>query len=95
MIAIRLSCTLGLAHMFVLDDFVVGTWNSVNVIPIHKVLSILSSLFIVRVQMLTVYVIRVECSIIDFLGWFKNLILGNLLQANQILILGLIVHVSR
>lgn len=81
--------------MFVLDDFVVGTWNSVNVIPIHKVLSILSSLFIVRVQMLTVYVIRVECSIIDFLGWFKNLILGNLLQANQILILGLIVHVSR
>ena len=72
-------------HLFILHDFVLRTWHTVNVIPIDIViLRILLSLII---DIHSFAVLEVVVGLIDLLRGFEYLVRSDLLQTNQVLVL--------
>lgn len=104
MVTLRLRGTVAEPHLLVLRDLVLRGRHPVDVVPVHEVLRVvlpghlvvaLRTDVQVHVHCVIVDVVRVVVSVIYFLGWLEDGIVGHLLKANQILVLGLVVHMPR
>lgn len=80
-----LSNAVSHTHLFVLNDLVFRTWNTINVIPVNVV--ILSGIREVdRLVVRTSSLVKVSIGLIAFVCRLKYLVRSYLLQTNQVLI---------